>query len=52
MRERTIIPTFAFWAFLTLITPTLILLSENSKANLESNGKESSELLTLLVHQN
>lgn len=38
MRERTLIPTFVFWAFLTLITPTLILLSENSKADLELNG--------------
>ncbi|WJX35952.1 hypothetical protein P8452_23880 [Trifolium repens] len=38
MSERTIIPTFAFWAFLTIITPTLILLSENSKAELHLNG--------------
>ncbi|CAJ2643054.1 unnamed protein product [Trifolium pratense] len=38
MSERTIIPTFAFWALLTIITPTLILLSENSKADLHLNG--------------
>ncbi|KAL5073968.1 hypothetical protein RYX36_012952 [Vicia faba] len=38
MNERTLIPTFVFWAFLTIITPTLILLSENSKADLHLNG--------------
>ncbi|XP_027356974.1 uncharacterized protein LOC113866292 [Abrus precatorius] len=38
MNERTLIPIFFFWAFLTIITPTLILLSENSKADLDSNG--------------
>ncbi|KAL5189594.1 hypothetical protein HKD37_04G009258 [Glycine soja] len=38
MSERTLVPIFVFWAFLTIITPTLILLSENSKADLDSNG--------------
>ncbi|CAJ1973294.1 unnamed protein product [Sphenostylis stenocarpa] len=38
MTERTLVPIFVFWAFLTIITPTLILLSENSKADLDSNG--------------
>ncbi|RDX75816.1 hypothetical protein CR513_44263, partial [Mucuna pruriens] len=37
MSERTLVPIFVFWAFLTIITPTLILLSENSKADLDSN---------------
>lgn len=49
MSERTLIPTFIFWAFLTIITPTLILLSENSKAELDLNGKISfKELLIFL----
>ncbi|CAL5205362.1 unnamed protein product [Lathyrus oleraceus] len=38
MNERTLIPTFVFWAFLTIITPTLILLSEKSKADLHLKG--------------
>ncbi|CAK8569007.1 unnamed protein product [Lathyrus sativus] len=38
MNERTLIPTFVFWAFLTIITPTLILLSENSKTDLHLSG--------------
>ncbi|KAK7352321.1 hypothetical protein VNO80_17741 [Phaseolus coccineus] len=38
MDERTLVPIFLFWSFLTIITPTLILLSENSKADLGSNG--------------
>ncbi|TKY75166.1 hypothetical protein E2542_SST03932 [Spatholobus suberectus] len=38
MSERTLVPIFVFWAFLTIITPTLILLSENSKDDLYSNG--------------
>ncbi|XP_061350795.1 uncharacterized protein LOC133295904 [Gastrolobium bilobum] len=38
MTERTLVPIFVFWAFLTIITPTLILLSENSKADPDLNG--------------
>lgn len=39
MSERTLVPIFFFWALLTIITPTLILLSEKSKADLDLNGK-------------
>ncbi|KAF7817583.1 putative transmembrane protein [Senna tora] len=38
MSERTLVPIFLFWAFLTIITPTLILLTENSKADFDLNG--------------
>ncbi|XP_054817857.1 uncharacterized protein LOC129317568 [Prosopis cineraria] len=38
MSERTLVPIFFFWAFLTIITPTLILLSENSKDDFDING--------------
>jgi len=40
MGERTLVPIFVFWTFLTIITPTLILLSENSKADLDLNGQD------------
>ncbi|KAI9118453.1 hypothetical protein K1719_010785 [Acacia pycnantha] len=38
MSDRTLVPIFVFWAFLTIITPTLVLLSENSKADFDLNG--------------
>ncbi|MED6118406.1 hypothetical protein PIB30_002112 [Stylosanthes scabra] len=38
MSGRTLVPIFFFWALLTIITPTLILLSENSKADHDVNG--------------
>lgn len=39
MSERTLVPIFVFWAILTIITPTLVLLSsENSKLD-HLNGK-------------
>ncbi|WVZ19769.1 hypothetical protein V8G54_007091 [Vigna mungo] len=52
MGERTLVPIFVFWAFLTMITPTLILLSENSKADLQSNGNitEGVKLERMIVH--
>ncbi|XP_050214650.1 uncharacterized protein LOC126665786 [Mercurialis annua] len=34
MNERTFVVIFFFWAILTIITPTLILLSESSKPDL------------------
>ncbi|GLT72241.1 hypothetical protein SLA2020_441950 [Shorea laevis] len=39
MMERTFVLIFLFWAILTIVTPKLILLSENSKHNLNSDGK-------------
>lgn len=39
MSERTFVVIFVFWAFLTIITPTLVLLSETSKPALDLNGK-------------
>ncbi|BAT77755.1 uncharacterized protein HKW66_Vig0095090 [Vigna angularis] len=52
MGDRTLVPIFVFWAFLTMITPTLILLSENSKADLQSNGNitEGVKLGRMIVH--
>ncbi|XP_004501003.1 uncharacterized protein [Cicer arietinum] len=52
MSERTLIPTFIFWAFLTIITPTLILLSENSKAELDLNGniRETMKVRRMMRH--
>ncbi|KAG6670719.1 hypothetical protein I3843_Q043100 [Carya illinoinensis] len=38
--ERAFVLICIFWAVLTIITPTLILLSENSKL-LDSNGEKS-----------
>ncbi|OIV96331.1 hypothetical protein TanjilG_09758 [Lupinus angustifolius] len=43
MSERTLVPIFLVWALLTIITPTLILLSENSKADINLNGNYISE---------
>ncbi|KAK4599800.1 hypothetical protein RGQ29_009729 [Quercus rubra] len=37
--ERTFVLIFFFWAVLTIITPTLIILSENSKPKLDLNGQ-------------
>ncbi|OAY50706.1 uncharacterized protein LOC110615760 [Manihot esculenta] len=37
MSERTFVVIFFFWAVLTILTPTLILLSESSKPALYSN---------------
>ncbi|KDP38525.1 hypothetical protein JCGZ_04450 [Jatropha curcas] len=37
MSERTFVVIFFFWAALTIVTPTLILLSESSKPDLHSN---------------
>lgn len=39
MNTRAFVLIFFFWAFLTIITPTLILLSESSKTDLDQNGK-------------
>ncbi|KAI4316830.1 hypothetical protein L6164_024770 [Bauhinia variegata] len=41
MSERTLIPIFIFWLLLTFITPTLIHLSENSKADFNLNGNKT-----------
>ncbi|XP_028792066.1 uncharacterized protein LOC114747888 [Neltuma alba] len=41
MSERTLIPIFIFWAFLTIITPTLVLLSENSKPDFDLYGNST-----------
>ncbi|XP_028774022.1 uncharacterized protein LOC114731057 [Neltuma alba] len=41
MSERTIVPIFVFWAFLTIITPTLVLLSENSKRDFDFYGNST-----------
>ncbi|KAJ0086712.1 hypothetical protein Patl1_09165 [Pistacia atlantica] len=41
MTDRAYVLIFFFWAVLTIITPTLILLSESSKPNFDPNGKES-----------
>ncbi|KAF1893361.1 hypothetical protein Lal_00001828 [Lupinus albus] len=43
MNERTLVPIFFVWALLTIVTPTLIFLSENSKADLHLNGNYTSE---------
>ncbi|BFG17779.1 hypothetical protein CerSpe_040530 [Prunus speciosa] len=40
MSGRTYVVIFFFWAALTLITPTLIFLSETSKPYLDSNGEK------------
>ncbi|XP_062159968.1 uncharacterized protein LOC133867263 [Alnus glutinosa] len=40
MMERTFVLIFVFWAVLTIVTPTLILLSENSKLDLATNGEK------------
>ena len=47
MSGRIFVVIFFFWAILTIVTPTLILLSENSKTDLDSDGKK--EYLRLLV---
>lgn len=42
MTARTYVLIFFFWAILTVITPTLIFLSENSRlASADSTGKKS-----------
>ncbi|GLT72242.1 hypothetical protein SLA2020_441950 [Shorea laevis] len=41
MMERTFVLIFLFWAILTIVTPKLILLSENSKHNLNSDVERS-----------
>ncbi|XP_027942105.1 uncharacterized protein LOC114195877 [Vigna unguiculata] len=51
MGERTLVPIFVFWTFLTIITPTLILLSENSKADLDLNGQDPLRNITEGVKQ-
>ncbi|GAV65653.1 hypothetical protein CFOL_v3_09167 [Cephalotus follicularis] len=38
MRGRVFVLIFFFWAILTIITPTLILLSESSKTDLDLRG--------------
>ncbi|KAF3446336.1 hypothetical protein FNV43_RR11515 [Rhamnella rubrinervis] len=44
MSGRTFVVIFVFWAFLTIITPTLVLLSETSKPYyLDSNAERSGE---------
>ncbi|KAJ9186561.1 hypothetical protein P3X46_002118 [Hevea brasiliensis] len=45
MSERTFVVIFFFWAVLTIVTPTLILLSESSKPELYSNVDKSRALL-------
>ncbi|KAI9071698.1 hypothetical protein K1719_029133 [Acacia pycnantha] len=44
MSDRTLVPIFVFWAFLTIITPTLVLLSENSKQDFDLYGNYSAEV--------
>ncbi|KAK1550561.1 hypothetical protein Q3G72_021041 [Acer saccharum] len=39
MNARAYVVIFFFWAFLVIITPTLILLSESSKPDLYLNEK-------------
>ncbi|EEF52596.1 uncharacterized protein LOC8288951 [Ricinus communis] len=41
MTERTFIVIFFFWAILTIVTPTLILLSESSKPDWKSSVDRS-----------
>ncbi|CAL0305838.1 unnamed protein product [Lupinus luteus] len=43
MSGRTLVPIFFVWALLTIVTPTLIFLSENSKPDLDLNGNYTSE---------
>ncbi|KAJ9166070.1 hypothetical protein P3X46_020869 [Hevea brasiliensis] len=52
MSERTFVVIFFFWAVLTILTPTLILLSESSKPDLYSNVDKSGLLNTrrTMVH--
>ncbi|CAN6582620.1 unnamed protein product [Malus baccata var. baccata] len=40
MTGRTYVVIFFCWAALTVITPTLVFLSETSKLYLDSNGEE------------
>lgn len=40
MTTRAYVLIFFFWAVLTIVTPTLILLSESSKPDLHQNGKK------------
>lgn len=49
MSERTLVPIFVFWAFLTIITPTLVLLSENSKLDYDLHGKHLQEIAISLL---
>ncbi|XP_044475639.1 uncharacterized protein LOC123203362 [Mangifera indica] len=39
MTTRAYVLIFFFWAVLTIVTPTLILLSESSKPDFHQNGK-------------
>ncbi|KAL5845123.1 hypothetical protein ACOSQ4_011081 [Xanthoceras sorbifolium] len=39
MNARAYVLIFFFWAVLTIVTPTLIILSESSKADFDQNGK-------------
>ncbi|KAE8729235.1 Endoplasmatic reticulum retrieval protein 1B isoform 1 [Hibiscus syriacus] len=41
MGDRIFVVIFFFWAALTIITPTLVLLSESSKPFLDTNGQTS-----------
>ncbi|KAH1057922.1 hypothetical protein J1N35_035987 [Gossypium stocksii] len=41
MGDRTFVVIFFFWAFLTIITPTLVIWSESSKPLLEMNGQKN-----------
>ncbi|KAE8712593.1 Endoplasmatic reticulum retrieval protein 1B isoform 1 [Hibiscus syriacus] len=41
MGDRIFVVIFFFWAALTIITPTLVLLSESSKPFLDTNGQVS-----------
>ncbi|XP_022135153.1 uncharacterized protein LOC111004493 isoform X1 [Momordica charantia] len=47
MTARTYVLIFFFWAILTVITPTLIFLSENSRlASADSTGQKSAKIKT------
>nr|DAD40758.1 TPA_asm: hypothetical protein HUJ06_015081 [Nelumbo nucifera] len=44
MNGRAFVLIFFFWAVLTVVTPTLIILSASAKSNFNSNGEKSSGL--------
>ncbi|XP_038716081.1 uncharacterized protein LOC120009532 [Tripterygium wilfordii] len=43
--RRTFVVIFFFWAVLTIVTPTLILLSESSKSSLDCNGLNARRMM-------
>ncbi|CAK7346348.1 unnamed protein product [Dovyalis caffra] len=48
MSGRIFLVIFFFWALLAIVTPTLVLLSESSKPDLDSHGKECFDMYMLV----